>query len=87
MTSYYYTLFIIFAVIAAMMLIDQNVSVYITLIFKIIKVNTQRFFWMLKFHPIWIDNPIGKWWMMRKYERTIRELSQELSKTVEDVVE
>ncbi len=87
MTNYYYILFIIFTIVAAMMIIDQNVAIYITLIYKFLKVNVQKFFWIIRFHPIWIDNPIGKWWMMRKYERTIRELAQEISKKQENAVE
>jgi hypothetical protein len=87
MTTYYYSLFIVFTVIAVMIIIDQNVSEYLLLILKIIKVNFQRLMWRIRFHPMWIDNPIGKWWMMRKYEKTIRELAQELSKKQSDAVE
>jgi hypothetical protein len=86
MNSYYYILFIVFTVIASMIVLDDNVGIYITLIFKIIKVNTERFFWMLKFHPFWIQNPVGRWWMMRKYERTIRELSQNLARDDSDAL-
>jgi hypothetical protein len=47
------------------------------LIFKIIQVNFERTLWMIRFHPFWIRNPIGKWWYARKYEKMIRELTKE----------
>lgn len=66
-------------VIATMMMIDQNVSVYINLLTKILKNKVERFYWMMRFHPVIFSSPIMKWWTMRKYERTIKELAQELS--------
>jgi hypothetical protein len=59
------------------MLVDKNVAEYILLIFKIIRVNFERLLWMIRFHPFWIRNPIGKWWAMRKYEKMIRELTKQ----------
>ena len=79
MTTYYYTLFIIFTVIAVMIVLDNNVGVYITLIFKILKVNIERIVWMIKFHP---NNFITTWIQNRKYDRIARELEKEfLDKT------
>lgn len=80
MSNYYYFLFCMFAIIATMIVIDQNVGAYITLIIKIIKVNFERMFWMIRFHPVILSSPISRWWMMRKYMRTVKELAQELSK-------
>ena len=73
----YYLYFIPFAIIFYMMLVDKNVAEYILLIFKIIQVNFERTLWMIRFHPFWIRNPIGKWWYARKYEKMIRELTKE----------
>ena len=70
----YYLYFIPFAIIFYIMLVDKNVAEYILLIFKIIRVNFERSLWMIRFHPFWIRNPIGKWWYARKYEKMIREL-------------
>ena len=68
-------LLIIFGVIAYMMIIDENVAVYITLIFKILKVNTQRLFWMIRFHPRNpVTNLIKKW----EYDRIAKELQREM---------
>lgn len=74
MSTYYYVLFIIFTIIATMIVLDNNVSVYITLIFKIIKVNTERLVWMIKFHP---NNFLTTWWNNRKYDKIARELEKE----------
>lgn len=83
---YYYTLFTVFAVILTMMVIDPNVSTYILILSKTAKLNTERMFWMIRFHPVFFSSPIGRWWMMRKYMRTVKELSQELSQKHDDAV-
>lgn len=83
---YYYTLFTVFAIILTMMVIDPNVSDYILLLSKILKSKIERLYWMIRFHPIILSSPIGKWWMMRKYMKTVQELSQELPKKDSDAV-
>lgn len=83
---YYYSIFTAFAVILTMMIIDPNVSTYIVLLTKTAKVNFEKMIWMIKFHPAIISSPIGKWWTMRKYMRTVEELSQELAKKDSDEV-
>jgi len=83
---YYYTLFTLFAIIITMMIVDPNVADYIYLYFKIIRVNLERFYWMIRFHPAILTSPIGKWWMMRKYMRTAEKLAQELSQKQQDGV-
>lgn len=85
MSSYYYTIFITFIIIA-MMVVDQNVSDYLLLVFKVTKLNFERMIWCIRFHPFWISNPIGKWWMMRKYMRTVEQLAQDLSQKQDDAV-
>jgi hypothetical protein len=76
---YYYALFTLFAVVIYMVAVDPNVATYIVLLSKTAKINVERMFWMIRFHPVILSSPIGRWWMMRKYMRTVRELSQELS--------
>ena len=83
---YYYSLFTIFVIIVTMMIIDQNVSDYIVLLTKSVKMNVERMFWMIRFHPAILSSPIGRWWMMRKYMRTVKELSQELSQKEDEVL-
>jgi hypothetical protein len=72
MTTYYYILFFIFTIIATMILLDNNVGVYFVLIFKIINVNMQRFFWMIRLHP---KNFITTWLQNQKYDKIARELA------------
>lgn len=83
---YYYSIFTIFAIVLTMMVIDPNVSDYVVLVSKIAKTNLERMFWMIRFHPVILSSPIGKWWMMRKYMRTAEQLAQELSKKNQDGV-
>jgi hypothetical protein len=80
MSQYYYFLFLIFSIIAVMIVLDNNVAVYITLIFKIIKVNTERVFWMIKFHP---RNPITNLMMRWKYDKMAKDLIKEYETEVE----
>ena len=83
---YYYSLFTIFAVIATMMIIDQNVGDYIVLLGRLLKSRIERLYWMIRFHPVLFSSPIGKWLMMRKYMRTAKELAQEFSKKQDEVL-
>lgn len=83
---YYYSLFTVFAVIITMMVIDSNVSYYIVLLSKGVQINLKRFYWMIRFHPIIFSSPLGRWWLMRKHMRTVRELAQELSKKEDGAV-
>lgn len=57
------------------MWVDENVVVYLTLIFNIIKINTKRMLWMIRFHP---HNPITNLMMKWKYDRVARELQAEM---------
>ncbi len=62
------------------MIIDENIATYLTLVFKIMKVNTERFFWMVKYHP---NNFITTWIQNRKYDQIARELEKEFQTQVE----
>lgn len=85
MTAEYAWLFI-FGIIAYMIIIDPNVGSFIILMTKILKVNIERMIWMIRFHPVILSSPVSKWLMMRKYMKTAKELSQELSKDDSDGV-
>ena len=58
-----------------MLVVDRNVSDYIVLIFKLFKINIEKFFWMIKLHP---KNPITNFMMKRQYEKIAKELHKEL---------
>lgn len=75
MNEYQYLLFLVFSIIAIMMILDNNVGVYFTLIFKLIQSNISRFFWMIKFHP---NNFITTYVRNREYDRIAKELRKEL---------
>lgn len=77
MTSFNYTILLIFGVIAYIMIIDPNVNEYLTLVFKVIKINIDRVYWMIRLHP---KNPIANLIMKQKYDKIARELQEELSK-------
>jgi hypothetical protein len=62
------------------MIVDANVSYFITLLGKIIKFKIERIYWMIRFHPIIFSSPLGKWWMMRKYMKEAESLRKEILK-------
>lgn len=80
MTPTQSTLLIIFAVIAYMIIVDKNVGDYLILLFKMIRVNIERLYWMIKFHP---RNPITNLIMRWKYDRLAKELEKELNVSVQ----
>lgn len=74
---------IIFGIIAYMIIVDKNVGDYLTLIFKIFRINTQRFFWMIKYHP---KNFMTTWIQNQKYDKIAKELEKEfLEKRTNDI--
>jgi hypothetical protein len=76
MTSLNYSILLVFGVIVYIMIIDPNVNEYLTLVFKIIKVNIERVYWMIRLHP---KNPITNLMMRWKYDRIARELQKEFN--------
>ncbi len=80
MTSLNYSILLVFGVIAYIMIIDPNVNEYLTLVFKVIKVNIERVYWMIRLHP---KNPITNLMMRWKYAKIARELEKEFSKVNE----
>lgn len=76
MTIFQYTLLIIFSVLAYMIIVDQNVAKFIVIWMAIIRVNTERLFWIIKYHP---NNFVTTWLQNRKYDRIAKELEKEFS--------
>jgi hypothetical protein len=72
----YYSTLAIFGIIAYVLIVDKNVSDAIVLVFRMIPVQLQRFFWVIRFHP---KNPITNFLMERKYEKLALELQKELT--------
>lgn len=76
MTPFQSTLFIIFAILAYMIVVDKNVGDYLILLLKIVKVNIERFYWIVRFHP---QNPITNLIMKWKYDKMARDLEKEFA--------
>jgi len=79
MNSYYLTILTVFGIVTYMMIVDRNVVDFILLIPKIIKLNIERFFWKLRFHPWITTNKLLQWLMMKKYEKFVKTLQNEQS--------
>jgi hypothetical protein len=78
MTPFQSTCLILFAIIAYLMLTDRNVADYLTLVFKMMKINVERMFWMIRLHP---KNPITNLMMRWKYDKIARELQEEMERS------
>ena len=74
MTSYFYFLSTVFAIVFALILIDNNVGSYIDLKLRLLGINIQRLFWIIRFHP---NNFITTFLQNRKYSRIAREIQME----------
>ena len=76
MTPFNSIILLLFGVIAYMMIIDPNVAEYLTLVFKMIKINVERVYWMIRLHP---KNPITNLMMRWEYDKIARELEKEFA--------
>ena len=81
MTPFQSACVVIFGILAYLIWVDENVTVYLTLIFKIIRINTERMLWMIRLHP---KNPITNLMMKRKYDRIAKELEKEYNVSVQN---
>jgi hypothetical protein len=80
MTPFQSTCAILFAILAYLILTDKNVADYLTLVFKMTRLNIERIFWMIRFHP---KNPITNLMMRWKYDRIARELQEEMERSAD----
>jgi hypothetical protein len=79
MTPFQSTCVIIFAIISYLIITDKNVADYLTLVFRMSKLNIERMFWMIRLHPKNpITNLIKKW----EYDKIARELEKEFNVSV-----
>ena len=73
-----YTLwFTLFAIIAYLIVVDQNIPKFIYLVFQTFRINVIRFFWMVRYHP---SNPVTNLLFKWKYERLARQLEKDLDR-------
>jgi hypothetical protein len=75
MTPFQSTCAILFAILAYLILTDKNVADYLTLVFKIVRLNIDRTLWMIRLHP---KNPITNLMMRWKYDRIAKKLQEEM---------
>lgn len=68
------TLLLVIAIFGYILITDQNVGDYFVLLFKLLRVNIRRFFWMIQFHP---KNPITNFLKEREYMKIAKELEKE----------
>ena len=80
MTPFQSTCLILFAIVAYLMITDKNVSDYLTLIFKMMRLNIDRTLWMIRLHP---KNPITNLMMRWRYDRIARELQEEMERSAD----
>ncbi len=74
MTPFQSACVVIFGILAYLIWVDENIATYLTLIFKIIRINTERMLWMIRLHP---KNPITNLMMKWKYAKIAKELEKE----------
>ena len=74
MDTYQITFFTLFMVVAYFVATDESVAEYVNLIIAGVWVQIQKYVLMARFHPFWYTNPVGKWWMMRKYRRMAQDM-------------
>ena len=79
MTPFQSTCLIIFAIIAYLIITDKNVADYLTLVFKMMRLNIERLLWMIRFHP---KNPITNLIKRWEYDKIARELQKEFNVSV-----
>ena len=80
MTPFQSTCLILFAILAYLILTDKNVADYLTLVFKMMRLNIDRTLWMIRLHP---KNPITNLMMRWKYDRIARELQEEMERSAD----
>lgn len=76
MTQFQITILLSFAIVFYVISVDKNVADYLTLVFKMMKLNLERFYWMVQYHP---NNFITTWRRNRQYDRIAKELQNELA--------
>lgn len=74
MSNYQELLFIVFFIVAGMIILDANVGAYFLLKLAQVKLSFERLYWMIRIHP---KNPITNYLAYRKYDKIAKELCEE----------
>ena len=81
MNVYYYCLFVLFAIIAFLMIIDDNVSQFFILVYEWLEMNLRKTYYMVKLHP-W--NFITSWSIRYRSHKMARELLTKINSEVRE---
>jgi hypothetical protein len=73
MISYYFW-FLLFGIIAYIIIVDSNVMIWLNLMFRLVGIQVQRFIWMIRLHP---KNPIVNLMKRYEYDKIAKELEGE----------
>jgi thioredoxin-related protein len=77
MSTYYYTLYTVFAVLVVLVALDPNFARLIDLLAKIVSINYTRAYMLIWLHP---KNPYFRWKVWRRsiqMEKELRKLLEE----------
>ena len=69
-----YIWFLPFGVILYLMIMDENITKYVILLFESLSVYAEKKYLMIKLHPFWFTNPISQRIMMKNYEKMAQKL-------------
>ena len=84
MAAYYFWMVVV-GVVVYMAILDKNVVDFIYLFFLGVWVQLKKYYYMVRLHPFWIMNPVGKYFMMRKYRKLAEEIKSNLETESEEV--
>ena len=70
------SILIFFVILFYIIAVDKNVEDFLILQLKLLKINFERFIWMVRFHP---RNPITNFIQARKYEKLAEDLHNQMN--------
>ena len=73
----YYIFLAIFAYVGYCVATNESDAQAVNLFFTSIYIQIRKYYYMVTMHPFWFTNPIGQWWMMRKYRKIAKDILSE----------
>ena len=73
MTTYYIWL-ALFGFVGYYVATDESVAEAVYIFFLGVWVQIRKYYYMVTMHPFWFTNPVGRWWMMRKYRKIAKDI-------------
>lgn len=83
MNYYQYCLFLLFTVIALLMVLDPNIGVFFNLLVKLMDIRLKQLIWKIKYHP---KNPITNYLRYLESLKLAKELKKQLTDEQDKVV-